>query len=66
MSGARVAWLPGVRHPGPVLGRDEDGGEADREVAPLQAAAPPPPALHAQRVGRVAALALEVYCQTLQ
>ena len=53
--------LPGVRHPGPVLGRDEDGGEADREVAPLQAAAPPPPALHAQRVGRVAALALQVH-----
>ena len=62
-----VAMLPGMWHPGPVLGCDQDGGEADRQVAPLQLhAASPPPALDAQGEGRVVALALQVDTQTLE
>ena len=51
----------------PVLGRDEDGGEADREVAPLQSLPTwPPPALDTEREGSEAALTLEVNTQTLK
>ena len=50
-----------------MFGCDEDGGEADWEVAPLQAGAPrPPPALDAEREGSEAPLALEVNTQTFE
>ena len=44
-----------------MLRSDQDGGEADRQMAPLQLlAASPPPALDTQREGSVVALALQV------
>ena len=59
--------IPGMRDLRPVFGCDEDGWEADREVAPLQTrAALPPPALDTEREGGEAALALEVNTQTLE
>ena len=50
-----------------MLRRDQDGGEAHGEVAPLQDVSPrPPPALDTQGVGGVAALALEVNTEALE
>ena len=50
-----------------MLRRDQDGGEAHGEVAPLQDVSPgSPPALDTQRVGGVAPLTLEVDTQTLE
>ena len=67
---ARVAGAghgPGVRHFAPVLRRDQDGGEAHREVAPLEdVSAGSPPAFDTQGVGGVAPLALEVDTQPLK
>ena len=64
---AMAMMIPGMWHPGPVLRCDEDGGKADRQVAPLQLlAASPPPALDAQGEGGVVALTLQVDTQTLE
>lgn len=51
----------------PVFWCDEDSWEADRQVTPLQPSPPrPPPALHTEREGGEAALALEVNAQALK
>ena len=64
---AMTIMIPGMWHPGPVLRCDQDGGEADRQVAPLQLlAASPSPALDTQGEGGVVALTLQVDTQTLE
>ena len=51
----------------PVFRCDENGGEADWEVAPLQTRAPwLPPTLDTEREGGEAALTLEVNTQTFK
>ena len=54
-----------MRHPGPVLWGDQDGWEADGDVAPLQLLAPgSPPALDTEGEGCVVTLTLQVHTQT--
>ena len=60
-----ILFIPCMRHPGPVLWGDQDGGEADGDVAPLQLLAPgSPPALDTEGEGCVVTLALQVHTQT--